>query len=232
MEVVILCGGEGVRFKSTREDMPKVLARIGNRPILWHIMRYYRSFGHKKFMLCLGAHQESIREYFAGNTDDWQVELVDTGETTPTGGRIKRVEQYVKGDDFFATYGDGLSDVDLDALLAFHRSHGRAATLTAIRPFNQFGLMDMEEEGRVNRFEEKPRMTQYANGGFFVFNRKIFDYLEPDKPLETSLFTRLVSEGQLMAFKHEGFWKSMDTFKENMELNELWHSGRAAWKRW
>lgn len=232
MKTVILCGGEGVRFRNNVLDVPKVLALIGNRPILWHILKYYRSFGHREFILCLGNNADEIRAFIDNTEEDWEVTAVDTGLNTPTGGRVKKIESYIDSDNFFVNYGDGLADVDLARLLNFHLGHGKTATLTAVRPFSQYGLMSLDGSDQVVNFEEKPRMTKYVNGGFFVFRRSIFNYLNEDEPIETSLFTKLVHERELMAFRHEGFWKSMDTFKENVELNQMWQGKAARWVRW
>ncbi len=232
MQVVILCGGEGIRFRNYIEDIPKVLAKIGDMPILWHIMKYYQSFGHQDFILCLGSHHDQVKEIFENIDEEWSVTMVDTGERTPTGGRVKLIEKYVRTDDFFVTYGDGLSNVNLETLLNFHVGHGQIATMTAVRPHNQYGIIDLDASDSVINFKEKPRMTHYVNGGFFVFNKRIFSHLGLDENIETSLFMELVTKRELKAYTHTGFWKSMDTFKENMELNDLWISGKADWVNW
>jgi glucose-1-phosphate cytidylyltransferase len=161
---------------------------------------------------------------------EWRILFADTGQDTPTGGRIKALEQFIEGDTFLATYSDGLADLDLSALLAFHRSHGRLATLTAVRPYSQFGLLDLEETGRIARFREKPRLEDWVNGGFFVFERGVFDYLQPDSTLERDPFERLAADGEIFAYRHEGFWDCMDTYKDTEVLNQLWNTGQAPWR--
>jgi glucose-1-phosphate cytidylyltransferase len=161
---------------------------------------------------------------------EWHILFADTGQDTPTGGRIKALEQFIEGDTFLATYSDGLADLDLSALLAFHRSHGRLATLTAVRPYSQFGLLDLEETGRIARFREKPRLEDWVNGGFFVFERGVFDYLQPDSTLEREPFERLAADGEIFAYRHEGFWDCMDTYKDTEVLNQLWNTGQAPWR--
>jgi glucose-1-phosphate cytidylyltransferase len=232
MDTVILCGGKGTRLGHLAEQVPKPLVEVGDEPILWHIMKLYESFGHRRFILCLGHLAHKFGEYVAGSDFDLDVELVDTGQDTPTGGRVKRIADTVRGERFFATYGDGLADIDLDALLAFHRAHGRIATLTSVRPYGNFGILHADGNGRVTAFEEKPRMTQWVNGGFFVFERAIFDYLDEQSVLEREPLERLAAEGELMAYPHAGFWACMDTYKDNIYLNERWETGMAEWKIW
>lgn len=232
MKVVILCGGEGTRFKNNLTDSPKVMANIGNKPILWHIMRYYQHFGFNDFILCLGENKEAIINYFENDSSFGTVELVFTGNHTPTGGRVKLIENYIQREQFLVTYGDGLSNIDINKLVSFHKKHQKLATLSAIQPYSQFGVMTLNASDIVTDFMEKPKMRKWVNGGYFVFNKDIFDYLEMDKSIERSLFNTLVKKEELAAFKHDGFWKSMDTFKENIELNELWDGKKAAWKVW
>jgi glucose-1-phosphate cytidylyltransferase len=233
MQVVILCGGRGTRFKELTDNVPKPLIPIGGKPILWHIMRTYEEFGFRRFVLCLGYKGQDIRSYFGGeNARNWDITFADTGLDTNTGGRIKKVEKHIREDVFLATYGDGLSDLDLGELLAFHRRQGRLATLTAVRPHSAFGILHIDKDGGVESFEEKPILDHWINGGFFVFQRKIFDYLEESDVLEKKPFVRLAQEGQLSAYKYNGFWKCMDTYKDNLELNGLWTGGRGPWARW
>jgi len=223
MKVVILCGGRGHRFKEYTDAVPKPLIPIGERPILWHIMRYYEDFGFRNFILCLGYMGNEIRNYFTEeNRRHWTITFAETGLDTNTGGRIKKIEKLIHEDVFLATYGDGLSDLDLGALLDFHRAQGRIATLTSVRPHSPFGVVHIDADGLVSAFEEKPVLDHWINGGFFVFNRGIFGYLDENDVLEKKPFIRLAQERQLAAFKFKGFWKCMDTYKDNLELNDLW----------
>ncbi|MCX6590501.1 MAG: glucose-1-phosphate cytidylyltransferase [Acidobacteria bacterium] len=258
MKVVILCGGQGTRLREETEYRPKPLVEIGGKPILWHIMKGYAHHGYEDFALCLGYRGHMIKEYFlnyeAMNNDftislgqksridfndahkeqNFRVTLAETGQETMTGGRIKRVERYVDGDTFFVTYGDGLADVNITKLLEFHRSHGRAATVTAVRPQSRFGILETASDGKVLQFSEKPQVDGWANAGFFVFERKVFDYLDADEGciLERKPLERLAAEGELMAYHHEGFFFAMDTYREYLYLNQLWKSGEAPWKVW
>ena len=232
MKVVILCGGDGLRYINSTDNSPKVLARIGQHPILWHIMKYYQFYGYDDFVLCLGAYKEDVEAYIQTQQDFSRVALVDTGKNTPTGGRIKAIESLIESDNFLVTYGDGVSNVDLPALIDYHLHHDKIATLTAIQPYNQFGLLTLNDENTVQEFVEKPKLRDWINGGFFVFKKEIFTYLDKDQSLERSLFNTLVEQKDLVAFKHKGFWKSMDTFKENMEFNEFWSNNKAPWKLW
>ncbi len=257
MKVVILCGGKGTRLKEQTESIPKPLIEIGGRPILWHIMKIYAAHGFNEFILCLGYRGQAIKEYFMDylswrhhdfdldlsgqepevrllnhDREQWTITFADTGEETNTGGRIKRIEPYIKEDSFMATYGDGLADLNLKQLVAFHQSHGRAGTITVVNPPSQFGLLEMDNDGRVTRFREKPALDQWINGGFFVFRREFFNSLGEDDVLERAPLERLAEEGQLMAFRHEGYWKCMDTYKDTVTLNEHWSGGKAPWKVW
>lgn len=257
MKVVLLCGGRGARLREETEFRPKPLVEIGGRPILWHIMKCFAHAGMREFVLCLGYRGNMIKEYFlnyeAMNSDftlclgkqhnvlyhgeheeqDFQVTLVDTGLETQTGGRLKRIERYIPGDEFLLTYGDGVADVDVRQLIEFHRAHGRLATVTSVRPISRYGLLEMEPGGSVRSFVEKPRLDGWINAGFFVFNRRIFDYLSGDDCiLEREPLERLAAEKELVAYRHEGFFYAMDTFREYQYLNELWSSGQAPWRRW
>jgi glucose-1-phosphate cytidylyltransferase len=232
MQTVILCGGKGTRLGPQGERDPKPLLPVGGKPILWHIMKIYATYGHTDFVLCTGHLAERFRAYAETLEEPWTVSPVDTGLDTPTGGRIRRVAAQVESDTFFATYGDGVADIDFDALLAFHRAHGRIATVTAVRPSVSFGLMRIGEGGRVEAFDEKPVLPDWVNGGFFVFGRDVFDYLDVDSVLEREPFEQLAAAGELMAFRHGGFWSCMDTYKDNLELNERWAAGQAPWKTW
>jgi len=257
VKVVLLCGGQGTRLREETEFRPKPLVPIGERPILWHIMKYFSHAGLREFVLCLGYRGSMIKEYFlnyeAMNSDfticlgrqnaiqyhnahdeqDFQVTLVDTGEASMTGGRVSRVRKYVENQPFMVTYGDGLADIDLKALLAFHQSHGRIATISTVRPTSRFGVVEISGEREVASFVEKPVMNTWANAGFMVFNPEIFDYLEGDDCiLEREPLERLAARKELMAYQHEGFFFAMDTFREFQLLNSLWQSGQAPWKVW
>ncbi len=257
MKIIILCGGQGTRLREETEYRPKPMVLIGQRPILWHIMKIFAHYGLKEFVLCLGYRGQVIKEYFLNyeplNNDftihlgskaqidyleshaeqDFRVTLVDTGQETMTGGRVKRVERYVDGDTFMVTYGDGLADVDINALLKFHRAHGRLATVTAMQPPSRFGMLDVRDDGSVATFAEKPQTDGWANAGFLVFQRAVFDYLDSDQcVLEHKPLERLAADGQLMVYRHRGFFFAMDTFREFQILNSLWDQGKAPWKVW
>ncbi len=256
MKVVILCGGQGTRLREETEFRPKPLVDVGGRPILWHIMKIYAHYGLRDFVLCLGYKGSVIKEYFlnyeAMNNDftidlgakskitfhgeheeqNFHVTLADTGLDTMTGGRVKRASRYIDTDTFCVTYGDGVSDVNIADLLAFHKSHGRLATLTTVRPYSRYGIIDLSPEGSVNSFVEKPQLEGSANAGFMVFNKEVLNYLDPHCVLEKEPLEQLAREGQLMAYRHEGFFFSMDTYREYKLLNELWDSGKAPWHVW
>jgi len=232
MKTVILCGGRGTRLGEHGATIPKALIEIGGRPILWHLLKLYAQQGFNDFVLCLGFLSYEIKRYFIENqNEDFKIEFVDTGLDTNTGGRIKRVESLIDDETFFVTYGDGLSDVDLKSLLDFHYQHGKTGTLTAVHPQSQFGLIKLDESNAVTEFQEKPKLKEWINGGFFVFNRKIFNYLNDNSVLECEPLESLANERELIAFQHTGFWKCMDTYKDNMEFNQLWDSEQAAWKK-
>ncbi|MEI8341637.1 MAG: glucose-1-phosphate cytidylyltransferase [Verrucomicrobiota bacterium] len=257
MKVVILCGGLGTRLREETEFRPKPMVPVGGRPMLWHIMKTYASYGHKDFILCLGYKGEMIKEFFRNyqwNTsdvtlrlgrvpeiqyhtqhdeEDWTVTLLDTGETTQTGGRLRRALPYIEDEDFLFTYGDGLINSDINESIRFHQKHGKLATVTAVHPSGRFGEMQLKGE-TVEAFNEKPEVEAgFINGGFFVLNRKIGDYLKEDASiLEQQALPQLSSEGQLCAFQHTGFWQCMDTFREQQILEKMWQSGAAPWKVW
>lgn len=234
MKTVILCGGRGTRLGKHGESLPKALIEIGGRPILWHILNLYKHQGFNRFVLCLGYLGEEIKKYFAENTPgEFEIEFAETGLDTNTGGRIKKIENLLAGEEnFFVTYGDGLADVDLRALLEFHETHGRRASLTAIHPKSPFGLIKLDGENFVTEFQEKPKLNEWINGGFFVFRKEIFQYLDEESVLERAPLEKLSAENHLKAYRHEGFWKCMDTYKDNLEFKELWQTGRALWKIW
>lgn len=256
MKVVILAGGFGTRISEESHLKPKPMIEVGEQPILWHIMKIYSHFGFNEFVICLGYKQYMIKEYFADyflHTSDvtfdleknemqvhnnyaepWKVTLVDTGLNTMTGGRIKRVKDYIGNETFMLTYGDGVANVDLQKELAFHKSHGKMVTLTAINIDQRFGVLDINEHGAVESFREKSKYDgRIINGGYMICEPKIFDYIEGDstvfekKPLET-----VADMGELMAYRHDGFWQCMDTQRDKMKLEELWASGNAPWKVW
>jgi len=228
--VVILCGGRGTRMGFV--DLPKPMFHIGDRPILWHIMSIYAYYGFTRFVLALGYKKEKIKDYFK-NIRHWQIDFVDTGLDTNTGGRIKRIEPVIKSDIFLASYGDALSDVNIKTLLNFHQRHKRIATLTSVRPYSQFGIIGIDARtSRVTYFQEKPQLDHWINAGFFVFSRKIFQYLKDNDILEQDTLPRLVKEKKLSAYKHSGFWECMDTYKDNLRLNQLWLQGKAPWAVW
>ncbi len=235
MKVVILCGGRGARLGEHSAQVPKALIEIGGRPVIWHLLKVYAHQGLNDFILCLGHLGEEIRGYFRDHEADepWRVTLADTGLDTNTGGRILRVQRHLNGEEnFCVTYGDGLADINLRALVDFHCSHDRIATLTAVQPRSPFGLLHLDGQGAVTAFAEKPLLKEWINGGFFVFHRRIFEFLTEDSVLEQAPLERLAREGQLMAYRHSGFWKCMDTYKDNVEFNQLWDAGAAAWKVW
>lgn len=253
-KVVILCGGKGTRLREETEHKPKPLISIGGYPILWHIMKHYSYYGFDDFILCLGYKGELIKEYFInyknhhwdirlnlkegikyviqdGDTvENWNIIFANTGQETNTGGRIKKVEKYIDGEYFFLTYGDGLSDVNLGKLEEFFLQMGRTGVVTGIRPQSRFGQITVDSACIVTGFKEKPLLNDYVNGGFCVFHKKIFDYLDENCVLEQEVFERLVCERELAMYKHEGFWKCMDTYKDYKELNEMWERGDCPWK--
>lgn len=232
IQVVILCGGRGTRMGDAARFIPKPMIKIGNKPILWHIMKIYSCWGFKNFILCLGFKGNKIREYFK-NKKEWNIKFIDTGLNTNTGGRIRKIQRYIKTDTFFVTYGDGLSDINLKRLLKFHKKKNKIATLTAVRPSSQFGIIELDgNSDLVTKFNEKPILDHWINGGFFVFEKEIFLYLNYDDILEKEPFTKLAKIKNLIAYQHKGFWECMDTYKDNLELNKMWKNGQAKWAVW
>ena len=253
MKAVLLAGGLGTRMREETEFRPKPMVEIGGQPILWHIMRNLSLAGITDFVIASGYKHEVIDAYFddheawtlidgsvadarvfrgTGDQSEWRVTVAFTGDLTGTGGRVARLGPLLAGERFFCTYGDGLADVDVQALLAFHEAHGSAATLTAVQPTSRFGLMDIDPDGRVTHFREKPRMKDWVSIGYFVFEPGVLAYLGEDGGLEEDGLTRLAADGQLAAYRHEGFWQPMDTYREYTALQALWDSGEAPWKRW
>ena len=232
------------------------MVEVGGRPVLWHIMKMLGQQDITDFVICTGYKSDVIKNYFlnyesynrdftirlgdhtevthhgAHGEDQWTVTVADTGATTMTGGRINRIRHHVEGETFLATYGDGLADIDLSALLAFHRSHGRVATMTTTQPVSRFGIIDVNDDGLVTRFREKPKSDGWINIGYFIFEPSIFDYLDDEVVLEQQPLTRLAEDGQIAAYQHRGFWQPMDTYRESQLLNEMWDSGHAPWRTW
>jgi glucose-1-phosphate cytidylyltransferase len=232
--VAILCGGRGTRLQERTRAIPKPLVEIGGVPIVGHVIELYLAQGFRRFLLATGYRGELIERFAA--THPWpagvRVECVDTGLDTPTGGRLKSLAPLLCDHELFcATYADGLADIDLDALLAFHRAHGALASMTVVRPRLQFGVTELDGDGRVTGFREKPTSEHWINGGFFCFAAGVLDYLEPDSVLEHAPLERLAAAGELRARRHEGFWECMDTYKDAVALNDLWASGQAPWQR-
>jgi glucose-1-phosphate cytidylyltransferase len=261
MQTVIFCGGKGTRISGSGPEK-KELFKIGNRPILWHIMKLFATYGHRDFVLPLGYRGDLIRRYFleyesmtrdlrfrlgepdeaicTGENDenDWQISMVDTGlEIRPgvevsKGARLCRVAQYLTGERFFLTYGDGIGDVDIDALLRFHLSHGKQVTVTGYQPTYNLGVLEATAENRVTAYHQYPPLDHWINAGFFVVERAVLDELEPDLDWETGFLVQAAEAGQLMMYRHVGFWRKMDTLKEAQQLNNIWQTGRAPWKVW
>ncbi len=231
--VVILCGGRGTRLQEHTQALPKPLVEIGGVPIVAHVIELYARQGFRRFLLATGYRGELIEQFVAEH--EWhegvRVECIDTGLDTPTGGRIKLLAPQLAGTELFcATYSDGLADVDLGALLAFHRDHGALASMTVVRPRLQFGVTELADEDRVTGFREKPTSEHWINGGFFCFSAPVLDYLDRDSVLERVPLERLAADGELRAYRHERFWECMDTYKDAVALNDLWESGEAPWR--
>lgn len=256
MKAVILAGGLGTRISEETHLKPKPMVEIGGRPILWHVMKIYSAHGINEFIICAGYKSYVIKEYFAnyfmhmsdvtfdmvGNSmevhnrraEPWKVTIIDTGEETMTGGRLKRVRDYIGDETFCFTYGDGVGDVDITATIDFHRNHGKLATLTAVQPPGRYGALAIGQGGVVEHFQEKPDGDgAWINGGFFVLNPKVIDYIPSDSmPWERAPLENLAKDNQLSAYKHHGFWRPMDTLRDKMQLEEMWETGKAPWRTW
>ena len=256
MKVVILAGGLGTRISEETDIRPKPMVEIGGKPILWHIMKMYAEQGFNEFVVCLGYKGYVIKEYFANlflhqsditidlennkidvhnrESDNWKITLVDTGRDTMTGGRIKRIQKYIGNERFMLTYGDGLSDVDVNALLNFHNSHGKQVTVTSIKPDGRFGVLGIDETNQVHSFNEKSSDdVAWINGGFFVCEPSVLELIEGDSTIwEREPLESLATSGNLLGYKHNGFWKPMDSLKDKNDLNALWDSNKAPWKKW
>lgn len=257
MKVVILAGGYGTRISEESHLKPKPMIEIGERPILWHIMKIYSSYGFNDFVICLGYKGYCIKEYFAhyflhesditfdfkhGNermihhhsAEPWQVTLVNTGDETMTGGRVKRIKEYLDNEPFMLTYGDGVADVNISDLVAYHQAHGKLATVTSIQPAGRFGALDLDENNLIHGFKEKPKGDgAWINGGFFVMQPEVLDYIPGDATiLEREPLEGLARDSQLVSYKHDGFWQPMDTLRDKNHLDELWQRGDAPWKIW
>lgn len=257
-KVVILCGGEGTRLREETEYKPKPMVTVGGLPILWHIMKTYSHYGFNDFVLCLGYKGDVIKQFFLnhelmhndvtinlgdrkldlihknGKFEDWTITFAETGLKSMTGSRLKRIEKYIKEDNFFATYGDGLSSQNIKDELEFHRKTGKIATLTGVHPQSKFGLIKPGKDNLVETFVEKPVLYDYVNGGFYVFKKDLFDHLSTDEKcvLETEPLANLAQKKQLAMFKHEKFWYAMDTYKDYLELNKMWDDGKRPWVCW
>lgn len=256
MKVLILAGGYGTRISEESDVKPKPMIEIGGKPILWHIMKHYSTYGFNEFVILLGYKSYVIKEYFANyylhNSDvtidtknksmevhnnfsePWKITLIDTGLDTMTGGRIKRAKDFIGNEDFLLTYGDGVSDVNINELLEFHKKHGKKITMTSIQPEGRFGALKIEENNKISSFLEKPKGDgAWINGGFFVCDPSVLDYIQDDQTIfERTPLEDLAKEGELYSFKHVGFWKCMDTLRDKNQLNEMWSTNNAPWKTW
>ncbi|MBU3190612.1 glucose-1-phosphate cytidylyltransferase [Clostridium bowmanii] len=256
MKVVILAGGFGTRLSEETELKPKPMVEIGGKPILWHIMKLYSSYGYNEFIICCGYKGYIIKEYFANyymhmsdltvdlhsgdikyynsKAEPWKITLIDTGMNTMTGGRLKRIEEYIENETFMMTYGDGIADVNINKILEFHKNHKYIATVTAVQPSGRFGALNINSDSSVKTFTEKPSGDNaWINGGFFVLEPKVFDYIQDDNTVfEKEPLEHLAKDDELSAYKHEGFWRPMDTLRDKSLLEEIWESGEAPWAVW
>ncbi len=232
--VAILCGGRGTRLQEHTRSIPKPLVEIGGRPILWHVIQIYLAQDFRRFLLLTGYKGEQVEQFVAAESwpEGTEIHCLPTGDDTPTGGRLRLAADELEGGRFCATYADGVADIDLDALLAYHAEHGANATMTVVRPELPFGVAECNGNGVVRGFVEKPRSEHWINGGFFCFESSVFALLAPDSVLEREPLERLAAAGQLRAFRHDGFWDCMDTYKDAVVLNDLWAKGNPPWKLW
>lgn len=230
--VVILCGGRGTRINELTAEIPKPLIKVGNEPVLWHIMKIYSSRGYSNFILCLGYKGEKIRDYFSSsNNESWNIKFVDTGLKTTKSQRIAQIKDLIETETFFLAYGDDVADIDLDKLLDFHQENNSLATITVVKMASSFGIVEIDDSSLIKGFKEKPSLDIWMNGGFMVLQKKIVDYLSLGE-LEKEVFSELIKLKQLRAYKHQGQWKTLNTLKDNMELNKLWEKNEAFWKKW
>jgi glucose-1-phosphate cytidylyltransferase len=256
MKVVILAGGLGTRLSEETVLKPKPMVEIGGMPILWHIMKTYSKYGFNDFVVCLGYKGFVVKEYFANyflhksdvtinlktnsvevhdtQAEPWKITLVDTGDNSMTGGRIKRIQKHIGNETFMLTYGDGVADININTLVDFHKKNKKYCTVTAVQPSGRFGLLNISEENQVNSFFEKPKGDgSWINGGYFVCEPQIFDFIEGDDTIwEKNPMEKIATEGQMCSYKHQGFWRPMDTLKDKMDLNEMWNENKAPWKIW
>ena len=256
MKVAILAGGLGTRLREETDLLPKPMVKVGGKPMIWHIMKTYANSELKDFVICSGYKGEVIKEYFrefqSFNSDftvtlgskanieyhdnfeeeKWKVTVAETGLNSMTGGRLFKARKYLTGGTFMCTYGDGVSNINIKKLLEFHKSHGKIATISTVRPETRFGILDIDSDNLVKSFREKPQSDSWVNAGYFVFEEKIFDYLDENSVLENEPFSQLAKDNQMHAFHHNGFWQPMDTYREFKLLNDLWDSGKAPWKVW
>lgn len=256
IQALILAGGQGTRLREETEFKPKPMVEVGGRPIIWHIMKNLASQGVSDFIVATGYKGEHIKDYFLsyharnndvtvnlnmnssvihyGNHDEsnWKVTIADTGELTMTGGRVLKSSRYISGERFLCTYGDGLADISLPELLSFHKSHGKKATITTVKPLSRFGVMEVAQNGLVSKFREKPIIDDWVNAGFFIFEKSVLEYLNENSTLELDPLAQLASDNELAAFRHNGFWQPMDTFRESLMLNDLWKLNKAPWRNW
>ncbi len=230
MQTVILCGGKGARLSGYTEEIPKPLVQVGNRPILHHLMDLYASFGHKEFILCIGYKGQKIKDYFKSNKE-WSIKFADAGEDANKAERLLKARDLIKGSTFLVSYGDDLTDVDINAIIDFHKKNKKAVTLTAVPLLSQFGILEINNKDEVTSFKEKPKLNHWMNGGFYVMEKKIFSYIKPGYDLEKETFEDLAKERQIAAFMHDGFWKSMNTLKDVIELNGMFKEGSTPWIR-